>query len=87
MDQEVQTTPFMGKFGEYSVDTVLVGNVARQDKVDADRLRQGLDALQQRVPLIGERKLRPVRRAGLGDSPGDRAVVGDSHDQTASAGQ
>ena len=53
----------------------------------ADLLRQRLDALLQRVALIGEGELRTLRMAGLGDPPGDRPVVGDPHDQAALAPQ
>ena len=39
----------------------------------------------QRIALIGEGELGALRPAGLGDAPGDRAVVGDPHDQAALA--
>ena len=47
---------------------------------------QRLDALPERVALIGERELGALVGAGLGDAPGDRPVVGDAHDQAALAG-
>ena len=46
---------------------------------------QRLDPLLQRIALIGECKLGALRPAGLGDAPGNRAVVGDPHDQAALA--
>ncbi len=51
----------------------------------ADLLRQRLDALLERIALIGEGELGALGAAGLGDAPGDRAVVGDPHDQAALA--
>ena len=48
---------------------------------------QRLDPLLQRVALIGEGELGALRVRGPGDAPGDRAVVGDAHDQAALARQ
>ena len=62
-----------------------LGDVAMADDQAADFLRQRLDPLFQRVALIGEGELGALRVAGLGDAPGDRAVVGDPHDQAALA--
>ncbi len=47
---------------------------------------QRLDALLQGIALIGERQLGALRGAGLGDAPGDRAVVGDAENQALLAG-
>ena len=55
------------------------------DHQPADLLRERLDPLLQRIALIGEGELGAVRVRGLGDAPGDRAVVGDAHDQAALA--
>ena len=44
-----------------------------------------LDPLLERIPLVGEGKLGAVRAARFGNTPGDRAVVGDAHDQAALA--
>ena len=44
------------------------------------------DPFLQRIALIGERDLGALSRAGLGDTPGDRSIVGDAHDQPAFAG-
>ncbi len=48
-------------------------------------LGKRLDALLERVALIGESKLGAMLAAGLGDAPGDRAVIGHAHDQAAFA--
>ncbi len=60
-------------------------DVAIADHDAADLLGERLDALLQRLALIGESKLGAVRAAGLGDAPGERALVGDPHDQAALA--
>ncbi len=44
-----------------------------------------LDPLLERVTLVGEGELRPGGAACLGDSPCDRAIVGDTHDEAALA--
>ena len=45
----------------------------------------GPHALLQRLALIGEGELGALRRQRLGDPPGERAVVGEAHDQPALA--
>ena len=63
-----------------------IGDVAMADDMRAELGGERLDALLQRVALIGERELRALRARGAGDAPGDRAVVGDAHDEAALAG-
>ena len=45
----------------------------------------GFTRLAERVALIGEGQFRAVRRQRLGDTPSDRVVIGDAHDQAALA--
>jgi hypothetical protein len=47
--------------------------------------RQRLDALLQSIALIGEGQFRTLLGAGLGNAPGNRAVVGHAHDEAALA--
>ena len=75
----------MRDLGEDRVDGRGLGDVAMADDQPADLLGQRLDPLLQRIALIGEGELGALRAAGLGDAPGDRAVVGDPHDQAALA--
>ena len=70
---------------EHRVDGRGLGDVAMADHHAADLLRQRLDPLLERIALIGEGEFGALRMAGLGDAPGDRAVVGDPHDQAALA--
>ena len=62
-----------------------IGDVAMADHQAADLLGQRLDALLERVALVGEGKLGAMVAAGARDAPGDRAVVGHAHDQPAFA--
>src|SRR5262249_9383128 len=52
-----------------------------QDEVAADALGKRLHAFAQRVPLEGEGKLGAMRMHELGNPPGERALVGHSHDE------
>ena len=56
--------------GEYRIDGLRLGDVAMADDDAADLLRQRLDALLQRLALIGESKFGAMRAAGFGDAPG-----------------
>ena len=71
--------------GEHRVDGGRLGNVAMADHQAVDLLGQRLDPLLERVALIGEGKFGAMLAAGPRDAPGDRAVVGDAHDQPAFA--
>ena len=48
--------------------------------------RKRLDALLQSIALIGECKFGTLIGAGLGNAPGDRPIVGDTHDEAAFSG-
>ena len=47
--------------------------------------RQWLDPLFQRLALVSEGQRRTLRGHRFGDAPGDRAIVGDTHDEAAFA--
>ncbi len=85
MDEKVQTVPMLGEIGEDAVDRLAVGHVAGQDDLRADLFGQRHHPAAERFALIGEGKLRALLAAGLRDSPGDRFVVGQTHDQPAFA--
>ena len=57
------------------------------DEMGAEFLGQRTNPLFERGPLKSERELGTGRGGRLGDSPGDRAVVGNSHDEAAPTGQ
>ena len=86
VDEEVEAAPGLGEFVEHGIHRRRIGHVAGQDDLGAEFGGQRLDPLLQRVALIGKRDLGALRRARLGDTPGDRTIVGDAHDQPAFAG-
>ncbi len=85
MDDEIELAPRRFHRREDGVDGGGLRHVAMADDQPVDLLGQRLDPLLERIALIGEGKVRAMRAAGLGDAPGDRAVVGDTHDQAALA--
>ncbi len=85
MDEKIERPPLPLYFGKHLVNGADVLDVAGQNEVGADRPRERLHALGERVALIGEGELGAVRREGARNAPGDRMVVGDPHDQAALA--
>ena len=86
VNEEVEAAPGLGERLEDGVHRRGIGDVAGQHDRGAEFGGQRLDALLQGVALIGERDFGALRGAGLGDAPGDRAIVGDAHDQATLAG-
>ncbi len=83
MHQKIEPVPFLRDGGEDRIDRPPIRDIAMADDVPADLRRERLDALFQRVALIGERQFGTLRMAGLRDAPGNRPVVGDAHDEAA----
>ena len=83
--QEIELAPLAAELGEHRIDGGGVADVTGQHELRAELSRQRLDALLERIALIGEGERRALRRRRLGDAPGDRAVVGHAHDQAALA--
>ena len=54
--------PALGQGGEDGVERGLVGDVAGQHDVGADRRRQRLHPLAERLALVGEGERRALRR-------------------------
>ena len=70
---------------ERRVEVGHVGDVAIDQEVGAQLLGERAHPLLQRLALIGESELGALRRAAPWRSPGERAVVGEAHDQAALA--
>ena len=85
MDDEVEPAPIAVERVEDGVDARDILDVAGQDEVRAERLRERRDTLAERLALVGEGELGAMRAQDLGDAPGDRVVVGDAHDEAALA--
>jgi len=87
VDEEIKAIPAPGDVGEGGIDAGLVGNVAGQHEIGADARRQRADPALQRLALEREGQFRALRSAGIGDAPGQRAVIGDPHHDTTAAGE
>ena len=85
MHHKIDLAPFFPEHVEHRVDGGGIGDVAMPQQDTAEFGGQRLDALFQRIALPGQRDLRTRRAAGLGDAPGDRAVVGDAEDDASLA--
>ena len=85
MDQEIDAAPFFGEGGEHRLDRCLVGDVAREHELGADLFGQRLDPLLDGLALIGEGDLGALIGHGLGDAPGDGAIIGNAEHEPAFA--
>ena len=72
-------------FVENPVEGFSVGDVALADDQGVELAGERPNPALQRLALIGERDFRPSLPRRLGDAPGDRAIVGQAHHQTAFA--
>src|SRR5262245_38758431 len=85
MHDEIERAPGLAHLLEHGVDGRRFADVAVPDHEAANFLGERLDAFAQRITLITESELPALGMHGLGDTPGDRAVVGEPHDQPALA--
>ena len=85
VDEEVERAPFLRDRREGRVHRGHVGDVAGNDDLGAQFGSERLDALLERIALVGEGELRALGGTGLGDTPGDGPVVGNPHDEAALA--
>ena len=86
MDEEIHRPPLLLEDAEGLVHRGVVGDVALDERGDADLGGERLDALLERLALVGEGDLGALVGERLGDAPGDRVLVGDAHDEAALAG-
>jgi hypothetical protein len=85
VDHEVDLAPLLPEHFKHRVDGQGIGDVAMAEQDAVEFFGQRLDAFFQRVALPGQCYFRARRTAGLGDAPGDRAVVGNPEDHPALA--
>ncbi len=85
MNEEIDRAPLLLHLGEHGIDRRDVFDIARHQEIRTRRFRQRLDALEQRIALIGESEFSAVVRQRLGDTPRNRMIVGDAHDEPALA--
>ena len=81
---EIDLAPFFPEHVEHRIDGRGIGDVAMAEQ-KAEFLRQRLDPLLQRVALPGEGDFRTGRMAGFGDTPGNRAAIGNAEYHSALA--
>ncbi len=86
MDEKIEPAPALLQGLEGGIDGGDILDIAGQDEVRADAGRQRLDALAERLALIGEGEFRTMRGERLGDAPGNRILVRDPHDEAALSG-
>ena len=85
MDEKVQTVPALAQGCEGVVDAGFLGDVAWDDKIRTGLGGERTHPALQRVALEGEGEFGALGGTGRGDAPGQRTVVGDSHDEAAFA--
>jgi hypothetical protein len=85
VDDEVDRAPGLRGRIERSVDGRGFGHIAVSEQNTADLRGERFDALFQRISLESETELGALGTAGLGNTPGNRAVVRDAKDDAALA--
>ena len=82
---EIEPAPHLLDLGEGVVDGLDVRHVAVDDDVGARLLGERYGTPAECVALVGEGELGSLTGENPGNAPGDRALVGDPHDETALA--
>ena len=83
MDEKIHIAPVVFETGEHLIHRRNILGVARQHKVRPELLRERLDALAERLALIGECERRAMARKNARDAIGDRMIIRDAHDEAA----
>ena len=81
MDDKVQPAPKLVHLFKHGIKRRGVGHVAVAQNMPANFGGQRLNALLELVTLIGEGKLGTLQVAGFGNAPGNRHLVGNTHDK------
>ena len=86
MNQKIHLAPFFLDGRKAGIHGGIVGDVGREHEgLLSEAFDQWPDALFQRFALIGKSQLRALRSKLLGNAPGNRILVGDTHDEAALA--
>ena len=85
MNHEVDAAPPVLQGIEGAVHGRDVLDVAGEQDIGPDRCGERLHTPAESFTLICEGEFRPVLVQLLGDAPGDRVVVRDTHDESAAA--
>ena len=81
MHDEIEPSPALAKAREHRIEARLGGDVGLDDDIAVEAFRERPHALAQCVALVGEGEPGAVVVQCLGDAPGERAVIGDAHDE------
>src|SRR5207302_8457592 len=76
-----------GERGEYRIKACLGGDVGLDDEIAVEAFGERLDALAERLALIGKGQPGALAMQRLGDAPGEGAIIGDAHDEPLFPGQ
>ena len=87
MHEKIERAPFRGDRRESRIDGVGLGHVAMPDHHSINVLRERLEALLERLPLVSESKFGALSMASFCNTPRKRPVIGHTHDQTPFAAQ
>ena len=82
MDEEVEMPPAFRQCREHQIEARFGADIGLQHKIAVETQSQRLHPLAQRLPLVGKGKFGAVIVQGFGDAPCNRALVGNTHNQT-----
>jgi hypothetical protein len=85
MDEEIEATPGLADLGENAVERGHVGDIAGQNQLRTDLGGQWFCTFFDRIALIGQSNFRTLAAQGLGNSPSNRAIIRNPHDEAAFA--
>ena len=86
MHQKVEPPPTIGNLREQRIEARLGADIRLDHEIALQALGQGPHPLSQRVALIGKGEPGALRMRCLGNAPGDRALIGDAHDEALFSG-
>src|SRR5208282_1542499 len=81
MDDEIEAAPTPGERGKEAIEAFFGGYVGVLDEITVEAVGKRPHALAERLALVGEGECRAIRVQRLGDTPAERALVGDPHDE------
>ena len=87
MNDEIDLSPSAPDRIECGIERRRIRHIAGEHHLRADTRGKWLNTFPKRLPLIRESQLGTFSGAGLRNSPGDRAVIGDTHDEPLRARQ
>ena len=82
VNEAIEPVPLRGDFVEDRLHLPWLRHVERHDDARLELFRERLDVFLRLVVDVSDRNVRSERSERLGATPGDRAFVRDSDDQT-----